>query len=238
MTGDKTIRAATAAVVVAVAGFAAVQSYSHIYSLAAGHGQDRLDSALLPLSVDGLILAASLVLLHAARGARPAGRLAYFALWLGIGATIGANAAYGWPYGPLGIASSTWPALSFVLAVHVAMGAIKRARPGIRQPLADYQPEITPRGDSGGVPSDVVEAAKASMAATVAAGNPWSVNQLQQQFSLTRAQATKVRQAVLAGSNGHLTTLTPGTEQHITGSITASGARGAPQVTALNGGDG
>jgi hypothetical protein len=192
VTGDKAIRAATAAVVVAVAGFAAVQSYSHIYWLGHAHGQDRLDSALLPLSVDGLILAASLVLLHAARGGRSAGRLAYFALWLGIGATIAANAAYGWPYGPLGIASSTWPALSFVLAVHVAMGAIKRGRPEIRQVLADF----------GAVPSSVVEAARSSMAATVAAGNPWSVNQLQQQFSLTRAQATKVRQAVLGETNG------------------------------------
>lgn len=139
MSGDKGIRAARAAVVVAVAGFAAVQSYSHIYWLGHDHGQDRLDSALLPLSVDGLILAASLELLHAARGGRSAGRLAYFALWLGIGATIGANAAYGWPNGPLGIASSTWPALSFVLAVHVAMGAIKRVVAARTPPVPDVE---------------------------------------------------------------------------------------------------
>lgn len=53
------------------------------------------------------------------------------------------------------------------------------------------------------VPSSVLEAAKASLRATIAAGNPWSVNQLSEQFSLTRAQATKVRTAVLAESNGH-----------------------------------
>ena len=40
------------------------------------------------------------------------------------------------------------------------------------------------------------------MAATLATGNPWSVNQLAQQFSLTRAQATKVRAAVLGETNG------------------------------------
>ena len=34
MSGDRLIRAATAAVVCAVAGFAAVVSYSHIYDLA------------------------------------------------------------------------------------------------------------------------------------------------------------------------------------------------------------
>ena len=32
-----------------------------------------------------------------------------------------------------------------------------------------------------------------SFRATVAAGNPWSANQLQERFSLTRAQAAKLR---------------------------------------------
>lgn len=40
MTGDRLIRTATAAVVVAVAAFAAVVSYSHIYDLGRAHGQD------------------------------------------------------------------------------------------------------------------------------------------------------------------------------------------------------
>jgi hypothetical protein len=53
------------------------------------------------------------------------------------------------------------------------------------------------------VPSDAVEAAKASLRATVAAGNPLSVNQLQERFSLSRGTATKVRTALLAESNGH-----------------------------------
>ena len=38
MTGDKAIRVLTAAVVLAVAAFAAVVSYSHIYDLAACTG--------------------------------------------------------------------------------------------------------------------------------------------------------------------------------------------------------
>jgi hypothetical protein len=53
-------------VVCAVAAFAAVVSYSHIYGLGRAHGQDGTAARLLPLSVDGLILAASLVLLHEA----------------------------------------------------------------------------------------------------------------------------------------------------------------------------
>jgi hypothetical protein len=55
------------------------------------------------------------------------------------------------------------------------------------------------------IPSDAAGAAKASMRATVAAGNPLSVNQLAGRFSLTRAAATKLHRAVLAESNGHPT---------------------------------
>lgn len=102
MTGDRIIRFVTAAVVCAVAAFAAVVSYSHIYGLGRAHGQDGTAARLLPLSVDGLILAASLVLLHEARNDRDAPRLARFMLWLGIAATIGANIAYGAGYGLLG----------------------------------------------------------------------------------------------------------------------------------------
>jgi Protein of unknown function (DUF2637) len=193
MTGDRVIRVATAAVVTAVASFAAVVSYSHIYDLGRVHGQAGTAARLLPLSVDGLILAASLVMLHEARNRRPAPALARFALWLGIAATLGANAAYGAPYGPLGVIVSTWPAVSFVLAVEVALGLVRRGRPQI----------ATDRGDFGEVPADVAEAAKASMRATVAAGNPLSVNQLQARFSLSRGTATKLHHSVLAESNGH-----------------------------------
>ena len=109
MTGDRVIRFTTAAVVCAVAAFAAVVSYSHIYGLGQAHGQDGTAARLLPLSVDGLILAASLVLLHEARNDRDAPGLARFMLWLGIGATIGANVAYGAGYGLLGALISAWP---------------------------------------------------------------------------------------------------------------------------------
>ena len=70
MNGDQVIRFATAAVVCAVAAFAAVVSYSHIYGLGRAHGHDGTAARLLPLSVDGLILAASLVLLHETRNDR------------------------------------------------------------------------------------------------------------------------------------------------------------------------
>src|ERR1700751_1278526 len=54
MTTDRLIRSATALVVAAVAAFAAVVSYTHIYGLARAHGQTGAAARLLPLSVDGL----------------------------------------------------------------------------------------------------------------------------------------------------------------------------------------
>ena len=83
---------------------------------------------LLPLSVDGLILAASLVLLHEARDDRDAPRLARLMLWLGIAATIGANVAYGAGYGLLGALISAWPAVAFIGAVEIAMQLVRRSR--------------------------------------------------------------------------------------------------------------
>lgn len=126
--GDRLIRAAAALVVVAVAGFAAVVSFSHIYDLGHAHGQFGTADRLLPLSVDGLILAASLVLLHEARNRRPAPPLARFALWLGIGATLAANGAYGARFGVEGVVVSTWPAVAFIVAVEMLMGLVRRAR--------------------------------------------------------------------------------------------------------------
>ena len=128
MTGDRVIRFATAAVVCAVAAFAAVVSYSHIYGLGRAHGQDGTAARLLPLSVDGLILAAFLVLLHEARNGRDARGLARFMLWLGIGATIGANLAYGAGYGLLGALISAWPAVAFIGAVEIVMQLVRRSR--------------------------------------------------------------------------------------------------------------
>ena len=195
MTGDRFIRASTALVVTAVASFAAVVSYSHIYDLGRVHGQAGTAARLLPLSVDGLILAASLVMLHEARNKRPAPALARFALWLGIGATLGANAAYGAPYGPLGVIVSTWPAVSFVLAVEVALGLVRRGREDARAgQVAPGLPAL--------VPSDRIEAAKAWYAETVRVGNPAAVTRVQGKFLLTRREATEICTPVLAGPNG------------------------------------
>ena len=184
MNGDKLIRTAMTAVVVAVAGFAAVVSYSHIYGLGRAHGQVGAAARLLPLSVDGLIVAASLVLLHEARNGRGAPRLARVMLWLGIAATVGANVAFGVRFGPLGAVISAWPAVAFIGAVEMAMQLVRRARaPWASVPAAAPASALAVVPP---VPGDVHEAVLAAYAASVAAGTPLSQRAMAARFGISR----------------------------------------------------
>ena len=166
--------------VCAVAGFAAVVSYSHIYDLGHAHGQDGTAARLLPLSVDGLILAASLVLLHEARNDRDAPRLARLMLWFGIGATIGANIAFGAGYGLLGALISAWPAVAFIGAVEMVMQLVRRARGPARATAGPA------------VPGDVEQAVRAAYAASIAAGAPLSQRAMAERFGLSRRKVSQL----------------------------------------------
>jgi Protein of unknown function (DUF2637) len=125
---DTVIRVLAAVVVLAVAAFAAIVSYSHIFDLGRAHGQDGTAARLLPLSVDGLIAAASLVMLHAVRNNLPVPFLSRAMLALGVGATVAANIAYGLPFGAIGALVSAWPAVAFVGSVEMAVRFVRDAR--------------------------------------------------------------------------------------------------------------
>jgi Protein of unknown function (DUF2637) len=64
---DPLIRITTALAVASVAAVAAVISSRHAYELVTTHGETGLTARLLPLTVDGLILAASMLILDASR---------------------------------------------------------------------------------------------------------------------------------------------------------------------------
>src|SRR5262249_7035049 len=108
------IRITTALAVVAVAGVAAIISYQHACELVTTHGETGLTARLLPFTVDGLIWAASMVVLEASRRNHPVPPLAKWSLAIGIVATIGANLAHGLNHGPIGALVSAWPALALV----------------------------------------------------------------------------------------------------------------------------
>ncbi|MEU8306730.1 DUF2637 domain-containing protein [Actinomadura sp. NPDC048955] len=92
---DRLIRITTALAVVAVATVAAVISYRHAYELVHSHGETGPTARLVPFTVDGLIWAASMVILDASRRKHPAPPLAKWSLAVGIVATVGANVAHG-----------------------------------------------------------------------------------------------------------------------------------------------
>lgn len=119
------IRITTALAVVAVAGVAAIISYQHAYELVTSHGETGLTARLLPFTVDGLIWAASMVVLDASRRNHPVPLLAKWSLAVGIVATIGANLAHGLSHGPIGALVSAWPALALVGSFELLMLLIR-----------------------------------------------------------------------------------------------------------------
>jgi hypothetical protein len=189
------IRAATAAAVLLVAAIAAVVSFVHIEHLAVTHGQTTLAAVLLPISIDGTVAAASLVMLRAARAGLGTPWLARLMLGLSVIATLTANIAYGARYGITGSLLSGWPAVAFIGSAEMAIGMVRRTRKAA--------PGEAPGTGLAPVPADAESAAIAALRATLAAGNPLSGRQLETRFGLTRAQATRVRQFITAETNGH-----------------------------------
>jgi hypothetical protein len=193
---SRAARAGTLAAVLLVAVIAAIVSFVHIENLAITHGQTWLAAILLPVSIDGTVAGSSLVMVRAARARITTPWLARTMLLLSVVATLAANLAYGAKFGVTGALLSGWPALAFVGSAEMAIGMVRRVR---RAQPAGMAGDVV----SSGIPADVVGAAEASLRVTLAAGNPWSVNQLAERFSLSRSQATRVRDGVLATSNGH-----------------------------------
>jgi len=113
------VRVVTVAAVLLVATVAAVVSFEHMREVAARAGE-AWRAWLLPLSVDGLVVAASMVLLTRRRAGLPGGRLAWAALLGGVGASLAANIAAAEPT-VTARAVAAWPALAFAVAFELLL---------------------------------------------------------------------------------------------------------------------
>jgi hypothetical protein len=122
---ERVIRWSTAGVVVGVAVVAAVASYEHAYSLVRVHGEAGWTGRLVPLTVDGLIYASSMVMLDSARRKTAIPVLARWLLGLGITATLATNVAHGLGHGPVGSAVAAWPAVALVGSYELLMMVIR-----------------------------------------------------------------------------------------------------------------
>jgi hypothetical protein len=113
------VRAITVISVSVVAVVAAVVSYVHMHELAE-HSGEGWRSILIPLSVDGLLVAASMVMLVRRQANEKVGLLPWLGVALGLAASLGANVL---SVGELSwvnlvrIIVSAWPPVALALSV-------------------------------------------------------------------------------------------------------------------------
>jgi Protein of unknown function (DUF2637) len=141
---DRAIRYSTVAAVAVVALVAAFVSYRHAVQVVRAHGESGVLVQAYPATIDGLIYAASMVLLDAARRGVRAHPLAWCGLTLGIGATLAANVAAGLASGPVGALIGAWPAVALVLAYELLMVLVRSAGAAVPEPAPALVPVPLP----------------------------------------------------------------------------------------------
>jgi hypothetical protein len=195
------IALALIAALVAVASLVSfAESYRGLYLWAHRHGLSGLWAAIWPLQVDVFIAVGELALFVALvdRWA-PRSRTAAWAVALtGLAVSVAGNVGHVTGHSLAVRATAAVPPVAAASALAVGLGVLKRVVEHHHQAAVD---QVHGKA-SPPVPGSAETAALASLRATIAAGNPWSQNQLSERFGLTRAQATKVRQQALAGTNG------------------------------------
>ena len=186
-----------AALVAAASLVSFAESYRALYDWATRHGLAGVWADVWPIQVDVFIAVGELALFIALADAW--NRRSRIGAWLvtltGLAVSVAGNVGHTGSHVLSVRATAAVPPLAAAAALAVGLGVLKR--------VVEHRPADRAHGsDFAGVPSDSVTAAESSLRATLAAGNPWSVNQLAEQFSLTRTAATKLRSRVLAESNG------------------------------------
>lgn len=131
--------------VLLVAVTAAVISFSHVRAVAIRAGETELTSWLLPVSIDGAVVAAVSVLLADSRAGRRPRVLTWLLLVLGLAASLVANVASAQPTSTAR-AVAAWPPLALALGIEVLAGLARRTERGHAGPAAMYAPWTT-RGD-------------------------------------------------------------------------------------------
>jgi hypothetical protein len=187
MTRDRTALLA-ALPVAAVALIAGVVSYSHIAALGLRTGQSTADAHLLPLAVDGLIVAGSVILLAGSW-------LGWLGVVPGIGATVFANVESGLPHGPLGATVAAWPAIAFSVATFMLERWLKSQ-------AGQERPEPRPCGHQLAGPAEQV-VVSAWLHGRDCLGQAPSQRSLAATYGISRPKVAELVGAV-NGSNPHI----------------------------------
>jgi len=110
-------------------------SYLHMHALVAMNGQPGWVAALTPLSVDGMIVAASTTLLAESRSGSRGGILSWSLLAVGSVASLAANVAVAQPT-VTGRLIAAWPSFALICSYELLMRHVRRTatRPNARPP--------------------------------------------------------------------------------------------------------
>ena len=116
----------TTGCVALLAVIAGTVSYLHMHQLVAGHGQPGWVAALTPLSVDGMIVAASTALLADSRSGGRGGLLPWALLVTASVAILAANVAVAEPTAT-GRVIAAWPSFALIGSYELLMRQIRSA---------------------------------------------------------------------------------------------------------------
>ena len=194
MTGDRLIGGAATVVLCVAAGSALTVGSTRTYALANGHGMNGTAALLVAMSLGGLIVGASLVLLREERGQWVPGTADGMQL-LGLAVMAAADIVSGARYGLLSAIISAWPAVAFFGAADLVLELVHRSRKRHRQ----ARPATTPA-----VPADVQQAVRAAYLASVQAGDPLSQRAMAARFGLSRRKIRQIIPESTISGTGHL----------------------------------
>jgi Protein of unknown function (DUF2637) len=142
MTGrpDRWIKATTIACVALLALIAGTVSYLHMHALVTLHGQPGWVAALTPLSVDGMIVAASTTLLADSRSGSRGGILPWALLAMGSVASLTANVAVAEPT-LVGRVIAAWPSFALTASYELLTRQVRRNAPAANEDSPQDDPQ-------------------------------------------------------------------------------------------------
>lgn len=114
------INTAKIASAIMVGGIAAEQSYFHMRALVITSHQDKYEAEwILPLSVDGLALSATINMIQAKRAGRKPTVTSWVSLGAGVAVSLAANVASAWHDGGVARVVAGWPAVAVMLVIEM-----------------------------------------------------------------------------------------------------------------------
>lgn len=186
----------------AVAAVAAYSSWQHMVATALRVGERPDVALLLPLSVDGLLVTASVALVDDRRAGRKPRMSARVAFAVGVAASLAANIAHAQPtWGARAV--SAWPALALLLTVELLTRRGRAVEPATSDPVPDAtqvsEPEAAPvrRRTSGSKPAAAKRSfADTRRAAAALAADGATVEDVARILNVTDRQARRALQPV------------------------------------------